>query len=93
MNLDAQLTQFNRKVLPRFEPCRILQPLLVVKRDKKIFELIAGERRLRAAIMAQLTTIPVIVFTNTDTLVLALLENIQREDLTPLEEDVLLKIK
>jgi ParB family transcriptional regulator, chromosome partitioning protein len=66
----------------------ILQPLLVKKVDGK-FELIAGERRLRAAQIAGLNDVPAIVMdqmTDTESFQLVLVENIQREDLTPIEE-------
>lgn len=65
----------------------ILQPLIV--RDSiKGYEIVAGERRFRAAKEAGLDTIPVIVKKLTDQkmMELALLENLQREDLTPIEE-------
>jgi ParB family chromosome partitioning protein len=66
----------------------MLQPLLV-KRNNGTFELIAGERRLRAAQMIGLPEVPAIVMnamTDSESFQLALIENIQREDLTPLEE-------
>ncbi len=65
----------------------ILQPLLVRKSGKS-FELIAGERRLRASKMAGLKDVPVLVreAAETDSLELSVLENIQREDLNPIEE-------
>ena len=65
----------------------VLQPLIVREIDGN-FELIAGERRLRAAEAAGLKTIPVIVTTASDekALQLALIENLQREDLNPIEE-------
>jgi ParB family chromosome partitioning protein len=66
----------------------ILQPLIVTQNtDHNGYTLIAGERRLQAARMAGLTLIPVIVRQATDQerLELALIENIQRADLTPLE--------
>jgi len=65
----------------------ILQPLLVRKKGDT-YELIAGERRLRAARMAGLQTVPVHVREAHDEemLRLAILENVQREDLNPLEE-------
>jgi ParB family chromosome partitioning protein len=65
----------------------LLQPL-VVRRVGLGYELVAGERRLRAARRAGLTSVPVIVReTDPDErLELALIENVQREDLTPLEE-------
>jgi len=65
----------------------ILQPLLVRAVGSK-FELIAGERRLRAAQAALLKKVPVIVIEASDekALELALIENLQREDLNPIEE-------
>jgi ParB family transcriptional regulator, chromosome partitioning protein len=65
----------------------LLQPL-VVRRVAGRYELIAGERRLRAATRAGLEKIPVIVreASANDRLELALIENVQRENLTPLEE-------
>ena len=65
----------------------ILQPLLV-RPDGGGYELIAGERRLRAAKMAGLTAVPVMVKTISDSELLAvsIIENIQRADLNPLEE-------
>ncbi len=68
----------------------ILQPLAVSPKDNGEYELIAGERRLRAAKMAGLKNVPVIVrkVENKERLILALIENIQREDLNPVEEAV-----
>lgn len=65
----------------------ILQPLIVRKKGDG-YELIAGERRWRAAQLAQLTELPVIVRQASDEQVLefALIENLQRADLNPLEE-------
>ncbi|HID97446.1 MAG TPA: ParB/RepB/Spo0J family partition protein [Thermodesulfobacteriaceae bacterium] len=65
----------------------VLQPL-VVREVGAEYELIAGERRWRAAQQAGLTTIPVIIkdVSPDELLELALIENIQREDLNPLEE-------
>lgn len=65
----------------------VLQPLLVS--DKKdYFEIIAGERRWRAAKMAGLKEVPVVVkeFTDQEIVEISLIENIQREDLNPIEE-------
>lgn len=66
----------------------ILQPLIVSKVDEDGYELIAGERRLRAAKILNLKTVPVIVRTvrGQEKLELALIENIQRKDLNPIEE-------
>ena len=65
----------------------ILQPLLV-RKDDAGFELIAGERRLRAAKRAGLTQVPVVIKrVNDDKLLeISLVENIQRENLNPIEE-------
>ncbi|MGX4598056.1 nucleoid occlusion protein [Faecalimicrobium sp. JNUCC 81] len=65
----------------------ILQPITVRMKDDK-YELIAGERRLRAAKLAKLEAIPVIINNMSDesSAVLALLENLQREDLNFIEE-------
>ena len=67
----------------------ILQPLLV-RQDETGYELIAGERRLRAAKRAGLTQVPVILkrANNDKLLEMAIVENIQREDLNPIEEAV-----
>ncbi len=65
----------------------VLQPLLVS--DKKdYYEIIAGERRWRAAKMAGLKEVPVIIkeFSDQETVEISLIENIQREDLNPVEE-------
>jgi ParB family chromosome partitioning protein len=66
----------------------VVQPVLVRPKDKDRYELIAGERRWRAARLAGLTEIPVVMRELDDraALALALIENIQREDLTPLEQ-------
>ncbi len=65
----------------------ILQPILVEKTDDK-YLIIAGERRYRAALMAHLTQVPIITghFSKQEKLEIALIENIQRKDLTPIEE-------
>ena len=66
----------------------ILQPILVRRKGDGIYELIAGERRFRAAKIAKLSTVPVIIRNSKDdeSTVLALVENIQRKDLNPMEE-------
>ena len=66
----------------------ILQPLVVRRINSTEFELIAGERRLRAAIMAGLSKVPCVVHKCTDkeSALLALIENLQRADLSMFEE-------
>jgi ParB family chromosome partitioning protein len=65
----------------------LLQPVLVRRKGDGIFELIAGERRLRAAKLAGLEKIPALVRNCSDqeSMVLALVENLQRDDLNPME--------
>lgn len=67
----------------------VIQPI-IVRRLGNVFELIAGERRWRAAKIAKLQTIPAIVkeYTDREVAQAALIENLQREDLNPLEEAV-----
>jgi ParB family transcriptional regulator, chromosome partitioning protein len=67
----------------------IVQPLVVTRTGDKRYRLIAGERRFRAAQKAGLATVPVVIKENipdSDVLEIALIENIQREDLNPIEE-------
>ena len=63
----------------------LLQPV-VVRRTDDGFELVAGERRYRAAQLAGLTHLPALVREVSDPIEIALIENLQREDLSPLEE-------
>jgi ParB family transcriptional regulator, chromosome partitioning protein len=65
----------------------IIQPLIVCKRDNGGYELVAGERRLRAAKIVGLKTVPAIVrdLSEQKQMELALIENLQREDLNALE--------
>lgn len=65
----------------------IVQPLILQKRNE-IFEIVAGERRWRAARLAGLKKVPAIIknYTEREVLEIALIENIQREDLNPIEE-------
>ena len=68
----------------------VVQPLIVRKKQgtKESFEIVAGERRWRAAQRAQIHELPVIVreFTDTEVLEIAIIENVQRADLNPVEE-------
>jgi len=68
----------------------ILQPLLVreIPEKSNTYQIIAGERRWRAAQMAQLHEVPVILrdFTDEEVLEVAIIENVQREDLNPVDE-------
>ncbi len=66
----------------------ILQPLLVRPLNGGNYELIAGERRYKAAIIAELKEVPVLTkeLSDTEAYELALMENLQREDLNPVEE-------
>lgn len=71
----------------------VLQPIVVRSIGNEGYEIIAGERRWRAAQLAGLTTVPVIIKDVPDeaALAIALIENIQREDLNPLEEAIALE--
>lgn len=66
----------------------ILQPLLVRPLDSEHYELVAGERRYRAAKEVGLMEVPIVVrqLSDTEALQFALIENLQREDLNPIEE-------
>lgn len=66
----------------------VLQPLLVEKISDSEYRIIAGERRYRAANIAKLSTLPVIIreFSNLERMEIAVTENVQRKDLNPIEE-------
>jgi ParB family chromosome partitioning protein len=66
----------------------VIEPLLVTKKSEHSYELIAGERRWRASQLAGITTVPVVVkeASPQEMLELAVVENVQRADLNPLEE-------
>jgi ParB family chromosome partitioning protein len=68
----------------------IIQPLIVTKTSSSEYELVAGERRLEAAKQAGLEKVPVVIrsVSKKEQLQLALIENIQREDLNPVEEAI-----
>ena len=80
---EAELEELSQSIKEQ----GILQPLLV-REENDGFQLIAGERRLRAAKMAGLTQVPVIIKRIADSkmLVLSIVENIQRTNLNPIEE-------
>lgn len=77
-----------RELAQSIEAYGIIQPLSVRKIDATKYELVAGERRLRAAKELKLQEVPVIVIdiNDKDSAAIALLENLQREDLSYLEE-------
>ena len=91
-NPDQPREHFNRESLAELaESIRqqgIIQPILAESRADDGYMLIAGERRWRAAELAGLNEVPVIVrdFSPEQKLEIALVENVQREDLTPMEE-------
>lgn len=66
----------------------VFQPVILKKSTIKGYEIVAGERRVKASKIAGKATIPAIVkdFSDDDMMQIALLENLQREDLTPIEE-------
>lgn len=78
-DLSASIAQFG-----------VLQPLLVAPADNGRYMLIAGERRLRASKMAKLQEVPVIIseYTSQQIAEIALIENLQRENLNPIEEAI-----
>ena len=92
INKDQPRKYFNENALKELAQSikeqGILQPILVEEVENNMFSIIAGERRFRAAKLAGLERIPVIVkkFTHESRLEIALIENIQREDLNPIEE-------
>jgi ParB family chromosome partitioning protein len=82
---DASIEELSRSVKEH----GIIQPLVVTKTGDNKYRLIAGERRFRAAQKAGLQKVPVVVketMADGDVLQVALIENIQREDLNPIEE-------
>lgn len=90
-NRDQPRRQFNEDTLQELADSikihGVIQPLIVQKKDK-MFEIIAGERRWRAARLAGLKEIPVIIkeYSKQEIFEVALIENIQREDLNAIEE-------
>ncbi len=84
---DAFAPESLDELAASIKSCGVLQPLLVRKQDGR-YELVAGERRLRAARQAGLAAVPVRLVETGDqgALELALVENLQRADLNPMEE-------
>lgn len=80
---EAEIKELAKSI----EKYGIIQPLLLKKKDDK-YEIIAGERRYRAAIIAKLDTVPAIIRDVSDDISdrIAIIENIQRKDLNPVEE-------
>lgn len=76
-----------RELAESIKQCGVLQPILVSE-QKGYYEIIAGERRWRAAKLAGLKEIPVVIkkLTEQEIVEISLIENIQREDLNPIEE-------
>lgn len=70
----------------------VIQPIILTKRGKR-YEIIAGERRWRASKLAGLTKIPAVIreYTDKEIMEVSLIENIQRQDLNPIEEAVAFK--
>lgn len=91
-NRDQPRKLFDEKALEELaksiEQNGIIQPLLVRPMSDGSYQLVAGERRWRAARMAGLTEVPVTIreMTDEEASVFALIENLQREDLNPVEE-------
>lgn len=83
---EKELTSLSQSIKAR----GVIIPLLVETKDAGRYEIVAGERRFRAAKLAELVQIPVIIKEKSedpaDKLILALLENLCREDLNPIEE-------
>lgn len=90
-NPDQPRREFDKEALQQLADSiaqsGVLQPLLVVKEGMR-YRIVAGERRYRAARMAGLHTVPCLVKNLTDEEIMeaALIENLQREDLNPIEE-------
>lgn len=90
-NKNQPRKEFNEKALNELaesiKQFGVIQPIILQKREKT-YEIIAGERRWRAAKLAGIKEIPAIIknYTEKEIVEIALIENIQREDLNPIEE-------
>lgn len=93
-NPDQPRRAFNKEALDELAASisekGVIQPLIVRKHptDPNVYEIVAGERRWRASQIAQLHEIPVVVreYSDTEVLEVAIIENIQRADLNPIDE-------
>ena len=91
-NRDQPRKDFDEKTLSELaesiEQHGVLQPLVVRPLTNGGYQLVAGERRWRAARIAGLTEVPVVIkeLTDEEVIEIAMIENLQREDLNPLEE-------
>lgn len=91
-NRDQPRKEFDEAALSELaksiEKNGIIQPILVRPVSGGAYQIVAGERRWRAARMAGLTEVPVVIreVSNEEAAVFALIENLQREDLNPIEE-------
>lgn len=91
-NRDQPRKDFDEKALSELaqsiEQHGVLQPLVVRPLTNGSYQLVAGERRWRAARIAGLTEVPVVIkeLTDEEVIEIAMIENLQREDLNPLEE-------
>lgn len=90
-NLEQPRKSFNEEELEELRQSilshGIIQPIIVRQGKNQKYEIVAGERRYRAARLAHLTEIPILIrqFTDQETLEIALIENIQRQELNPME--------
>ncbi|MBO5500575.1 MAG: ParB/RepB/Spo0J family partition protein [Clostridia bacterium] len=90
-NTDQPRKEFDKEALEQLsqsiQEAGVLSPILVVENNGR-YRIVAGERRYRASRLAGLSTIPCIVrnLTNVQQMEAALIENLQREDLNPIEE-------
>ena len=91
-NIDQPRKTFNTETIEELADSirekGVLQPIIVKKKSDGAFELVCGERRFRAAALCGLSEVPAIIkdVADEDFLEWALIENIQREDLNPIEE-------
>lgn len=97
-NRDQPRKDFDEKALNELAESiaqhGVIQPLLVRPLSDGAYQLVAGERRWRAARLAGLSEVPVVVreLSDSETMEIALIENLQREDLNPIEEALGLKL-